>query len=116
MADCIFCKIVAKQIPARVVHEDDHVVAFEDLNPQAPTHVLVIPKKHVATMDDLGPEDEALVGKLYRAGSAIVKARGLTGRGGRAVMNANADAGQTVFHIHLHVIAGKAMGWPPFPG
>lgn len=115
MADCIFCKIVAKQIPARIVHEDADVVAFEDLNPQAPTHVLVVPKKHIATMDDLAPEDEAIMGKLYRAGSAIVRARGHTARGWRAVMNANADAGQTVFHIHLHVIAGRAMGWPPFP-
>jgi histidine triad (HIT) family protein len=115
MADCIFCKIVAKELPARVVHEDADVVAFEDLNPQAPTHVLVIPKKHIPTLNDLAAGDEALVGKLCRAGAAIVKARGLDGRGWRAVMNTNADAGQTVFHVHLHVVAGRAMGWPPFP-
>jgi len=115
MADCIFCKIVAKQIPARVVHEDADVIAFEDLNPQAPTHVLVIPRKHIPTLNDLAPEDDALVGKLFRAGAAIVKARGQDGRGWRAVINTNADAGQTVFHIHLHVVAGRAMGWPPFP-
>jgi histidine triad (HIT) family protein len=114
--NCAFCKIVAKELPAKVVHEDADVLAFEDLNPQAPTHVLVVPRKHVATMNDIGPEDEALVGKLYRAGAAIAKARGIAGTGWRAVMNANRDAGQSVFHIHLHVLGGRRMGWPPFPG
>ena len=113
MADCIFCKIAAKELPARVVREDEDTVAFEDLNPQAPTHVLVIPRRHVATMNDLGPGDEALVGKLFRAGAAIAEERGIAASGWRAVMNANRDAGQTVFHIHLHVLGGRAMRWPP---
>ena len=113
MADCIFCKIVEGKIPARKVHEDADVVAFEDLNPQAPTHVLVVPRKHVPTMNDLGPEDEALVGKLFRAGAKVAADRGIAAPGWRAVMNANANAGQTVFHIHLHVLGGRVMGWPP---
>jgi histidine triad (HIT) family protein len=115
VADCIFCRIVAKQIPAKVVHEDADVIAFEDLNPQAPTHVLVIPRKHVPTLNDLVEEDDALLGKLHRTGAAIAKARGFAGSGWRAVMNVNRDAGQTVFHVHLHVLGGKPMGWPPFP-
>jgi histidine triad (HIT) family protein len=115
VADCIFCKIVSRQVPARVVHEDADVVAFEDLNPQAPTHVLVIPRKHISTANDLAPEDDALVGKLDRAAAAVAKARGLSGSGWRAVVNTNRDAGQSVFHVHLHVLGGRAMGWPPFP-
>lgn len=113
MADCLFCKIVNKELPARVVHEDEDTVAFEDVNPQAPTHVLVVPRRHVATMNDLMPEDEALVGKLFRVGAKIAKDRGFADRGWRAVMNANRDAGQTVFHIHLHVLGGRGMRWPP---
>jgi histidine triad (HIT) family protein len=113
VADCLFCKIAAKQIPARIVREDADTVAFEDLNPQAPTHVLVIPRRHVATMNDFGPEDEALVGKLFRAAADIARARGIDGPGWRAVMNANRDAGQTVFHVHLHVLGGRPMTWPP---
>jgi histidine triad (HIT) family protein len=113
VADCLFCKIVAKQIPAKLVREDADTVAFEDINPQAPTHVLVIPRKHVATVNDLAPEDEALVGKLLRAGAAIAKERGIDGSGWRAVLNTNGHAGQTVFHIHLHVLGGRAMAWPP---
>jgi histidine triad (HIT) family protein len=113
VSDCLFCKIVEKKIPARIVHEDADTVAFEDLNPQAPTHVLVIPRKHVATMMDLGPDDDALVGKLFRAGAAIAKARGIDGPGYRVVMNHNRDAGQSVFHIHLHVLGGRRMAWPP---
>jgi histidine triad (HIT) family protein len=116
VADCLFCRILAKQIPARMVHEDADVVAFEDLHPQAPTHVLVIPRKHIPTANDLGPDDEALVGKLYRAAAAIAKARGIATSGWRAVMNVNRDPGQSVFHVHLHVLGGKPMGWPPFPG
>jgi len=115
VADCIFCKIVAKQIPAKVVYEDAEVLAFEDLNPQAPTHLLVIPRKHIATLNDLAAEDEALLGKLHRAGAAIARTRGIAGSGWRAVMNVNRDAGQSVFHLHLHVLGGKPMGWPPFP-
>jgi len=116
VADCLFCKIVAKEIPAKLVHEDADVVAFEDINPQAPTHVLVVPRRHVSTLNDLGPQDEALLGKLHRAAAAVATARGIAASGWRAVMNVNRDAGQSVFHIHLHVLGGKPMGWPPFPG
>ncbi len=113
MPDCLFCKIIERTIPGRIVHEDDDVVAFEDVNPQAPLHVLVVPRKHVPTMNDLAPEDDALVGKLFRAAARIAKARGVDGPGWRTVMNANRDAGQSVFHIHLHVLGGRRMGWPP---
>jgi histidine triad (HIT) family protein len=113
MADCLFCKIVAKQIPARIVHEDADTVAFEDINPQAPTHVLVIPRDHVPTLNDLAPEHDALVGKMHRAAAKIAKDRGHDGPGWRAVLNCNADAGQTVFHIHLHVLGGRHFRWPP---
>jgi histidine triad (HIT) family protein len=113
MADCIFCKIAKKEIPSKMVHEDQDCVAFEDLNPQAPTHVLVVPKKHIATLNDLGAEDEALLGKLHRTAAAIAKTRGLADRGWRAVMNCNREAGQTVFHLHLHLLGGRVMGWPP---
>ena len=113
MADCLFCKIVAKQVPARIVHEDEDTVAFEDLNLQAPTHVLVIPREHVATLNDLAPEHDALVGKLHRAAAKIAKDRGHDGPGWRVVMNCNRDAGQTVFHIHLHLLGGRAFRWPP---
>lgn len=113
MADCLFCKIVAKQIPAKIVHEDADTVAFQDINPQAPTHLLVVPRKHVPTMTDLGAEDEALVGKLFRVAAKLAGDRGHAGPGFRVVMNQNEDAGQTVFHLHLHVLGGRSMGWPP---
>jgi histidine triad (HIT) family protein len=113
MADCLFCKIVAKQVPARIVHEDADTVAFEDVNPQAQTHVLVVPREHVSTLNDLAPEHDALVGKMFRAGAKIAKERGHDGPGWRAVINTNRDAGQTVFHIHLHVLGGRAFKWPP---
>jgi histidine triad (HIT) family protein len=113
MSDCLFCKIAAKQVPARIVHEDDEVVAFEDINPQAPVHLLVIPRLHVATMNDLGPEHDALAGRLYRVAASLMTARGLAERGWRAVMNANAEAGQTVFHLHLHALGGRQLTWPP---
>ncbi len=113
MSDCLFCKIVAGTIPAKKLHEDADTVAFADINPQAPTHFLVVPKKHVPTMNDLAPEDEALVGKLFRVAAKLAADRGIAQSGWRAVMNANRDAGQTVFHIHLHVLGGRAMAWPP---
>ncbi|HZZ86258.1 MAG TPA: histidine triad nucleotide-binding protein [Anaeromyxobacteraceae bacterium] len=113
MSDCLFCKIAAKQLPAKVVHEDADTVAFEDINPQAPTHVVVVPRKHVATLNDLGPEDEATIGKLHRVAAKIAKERGLAERGWRAVMNCNREAGQTVFHLHLHLLGGRTFGWPP---
>jgi histidine triad (HIT) family protein len=111
--DCLFCKIAAKRIPARIVHEDADVVAFEDIEPQAPTHVLVVPRKHIPTLNDVAAEDEALVGKMFRAAAAIAKARGVDQSGWRAAFNTNADANQLVFHIHLHVLGGRKMRWPP---
>ena len=110
---CLFCRIVAGEIPAAKVFEDGELLAFNDINPQAPLHVLVVPKAHVATTNDLGPEHDALVGRLLRRAAAIAAERGYADTGYRAVVNCNADAGQTVFHIHLHLLAGRRLGWPP---
>ena len=111
--DCLFCKIVNGEIPASLVYEDDRLVAFRDLNPQAPTHVLVIPRRHIATLNELSTEDEPIVGEMVRRAAAIAKALGHDETGYRTVINCNGDAGQTVFHIHLHLLAGRAMTWPP---
>ena len=111
--DCLFCKIIQKKIPARIVHEDDDLLAFEDINPQAPVHVLVIPKKHIATTLEIGPEDHGLIGRLFEAASALARARGIAERGFRLVMNTNPESGQTVYHIHLHLLGGRPMHWPP---
>lgn len=113
MADCLFCRIVAGQIPATIVYQNDDVVAFKDITPQAPAHVLVVPRRHVASLNDLGPDDDALVGKMVRAAAAIAKEHGHADGGYRTVFNCNADAGQTVFHIHLHLLGGRKMAWPP---
>ena len=110
---CLFCRIVAGEIPASKVHEDADLVAFNDINPQAPLHVLIVPKRHIATTNDLTTADEALVGKLVRAAAAIAAERGYAEPGYRTVFNCNAEAGQTVFHIHLHLLAGRHLGWPP---
>lgn len=112
--DCLFCKIVAGDIPADIVYESDTALAFRDINPQAPTHVLVIPRKHISTINDIGVDDETLIGSLYTAAREIASAEGIAEDGYRAVMNCNESAGQSVFHIHLHVLGGKRMGWPPF--
>jgi len=110
---CLFCRIVSGEIPAKKVHEDEHLLAFEDINPQAPLHVLVVPKRHVATLNDLQAEDDQLVGEMVRRAAAIAESRGVAAGGYRTVFNCNSDAGQTVFHIHLHVLGGRRMGWPP---
>lgn len=110
---CLFCRIVSGEIPAKKVYEDDDVVAFEDINPQAPMHVLVVPRTHVATLNDLGSGDDRLVGAMVRRAAALASARGYDARGYRTVFNCNADAGQTVFHLHLHVLGGRALAWPP---
>ena len=110
---CLFCKIVAGEIPAKRVYEDEIVMAFEDINPQAPVHVLVIPKRHVATLNDLQASYDQLVGTLVRRAAAIAGERGLAAGGYRTVFNCNSDAGQTVFHIHLHLLGGRRMTWPP---
>ncbi|WJG08776.1 histidine triad nucleotide-binding protein [Aliiglaciecola sp. LCG003] len=114
MAETIFDKIINREIPAEIIFEDDQVLAFKDINPQAPTHFLVIPKKQIATINDIEPEDAALIGQLYLAAASIAKQLGVAESGYRTVMNCNPDGGQTVYHIHLHVLAGKPMGWPPY--
>ena len=115
MSDCLFCKIVNKEIPAKIVFEDERALAFRDINPQAPTHVLVIPKQHVATIGDVAEDHEAEMGHLFRVAAEVAKIDGLTDRGYRTVMNCGEEAGQSVFHVHLHVVGGKPLGWPPFP-
>jgi histidine triad (HIT) family protein len=112
MSDCVFCRIAAGEIPAARVWEDDEVVAFNDINPSAPVHVLVIPRRHVATLDDAARSDTALMGRMLLAASAVAKQLGVTS-GYRVVMNVNAGAGQAVFHVHLHVLGGRGFGWPP---
>jgi len=113
MSECIFCKIAEGGIPAEVVYEDDQVLAFRDLNPQAPVHILVIPRKHIATLNDLDDGDAELMGRLYLAAKRIAADEGIAESGYRTVINCNAGAGQTVFHIHLHLLGGRPMGWPP---
>jgi histidine triad (HIT) family protein len=110
---CLFCRIVAGEVPAKTVYEDDDLVAFDDINPQAPMHVLVVPRLHVPTLNDLLPEHEALVGALLRRAATIARDRGHAEGGYRTVFNCNAAAGQTVFHLHLHVLGGRTLAWPP---
>jgi len=113
MPDCLFCRIMNREIQASIVYEDDHVVAFNDINPQGPTHVLVVPRRHIETLNDLTPDDDHLVGELIRRAAAIAKQRGIAAGGYRTVFNTNREAGQTVFHIHLHLIGGRTLHWPP---
>lgn len=113
MADCLFCKMVAGEISPDKVYEDDHVLAFRDIHPQAPVHVLVVPKRHIATLNDLAPDDAELVGRLFLAARQVAQVEGIAESGYRTVMNCNADGGQSVYHIHLHLLGGRAMGWPP---
>ena len=110
---CIFCDIIEKKIPAKVIYEDDHALAFEDIRPQAPVHTLVIPKKHIATNLELQENDNKLIGHLFQVANNLAKEKGIAERGFRLVMNCNPDAGQTVFHIHLHILGGRPMHWPP---
>jgi histidine triad (HIT) family protein len=111
--DCLCCKIIKGEIPGSIVYEDDRVLAFNDINPQAPTHVLIVPKRHIESLNDLQPGDDQIVGELVRRAAAIAKERGISSGGFRTVFNTNRDAGQTVFHIHLHLIGGRSMLWPP---
>lgn len=112
-ADCLFCKIVRGDIPADFVFESDDVVAFNDINPQAPLHVLVIPRRHISTINDLSADDAETVGKLFLAARQIAADAGVAENGYRVAMNCNEDGGQSVYHIHLHVLGGRRMGWPP---
>ena len=111
--DCLFCKILGGDIPADIIFESESAIAFRDINPQAPTHVVIIPRQHVATINDIEPEHEALVGSLFSAAKAIAAAEGLSEDGYRVVMNCNEAAGQTVFHLHLHLLGGRKLTWPP---
>jgi len=113
MSDCLFCKINNAEIPAEILYQDDDVTAFRDVSPQAPSHFLVIPKKHIPTINDLQSDDAALVGKLMLIAKRLAAELGIDEAGFRTVMNCNADGGQTVFHIHLHVLGGRQMSWPP---
>ena|SRR4030043_710786 len=110
---CIFCEIADRKRPAKIIYEDDLTMAFEDINPQAPVHVLVIPKKHIPTNLDIKKEDNKLVGNLFQVANKIADEKGIAGRGFRLVMNCNREAGQTVFHMHLHLLGGRIMYWPP---
>jgi histidine triad (HIT) family protein len=110
---CLFCRIVQRDIPASIVFEDERLLAFNDINPQATTHVLVVPKRHIDTLNDLSAGDDQLVGEMVRRAAAIAKERGISEAGYRTVFNTNREAGQSVFHIHLHVLGGRSLGWPP---
>jgi len=112
MNDCLFCKIIAGQIPATRAEHGEFVV-INDINPQAPLHVLIVPRRHIATLNDLTPADDALVGSMFRLASEIAKEHGYAERGYRTVFNCNSEAGQSVFHIHLHLLAGRGLSWPP---
>jgi len=113
MPETLFSKIIRREIPADIVYEDDDILAFRDVNPQAPVHVLFIPKRAVATLDDLTEDDATAVGKLVLAATHYAKAQGFAADGYRVVINCNRDGGQTVFHLHLHLLAGRRMHWPP---
>jgi histidine triad (HIT) family protein len=113
MPDCLFCKIINREIPGSIVYEDDRIVAFNDVNPQAPTHVLVVPRRHIESLNELQASDDQIVGEIVRRASAIAKERGISGVGYRTVFNTNRGAGQSVWHIHLHLLGGRPMKWPP---
>jgi histidine triad (HIT) family protein len=113
MADCIFCKIIGRELPGKIVYEDESTFAIEDIHPQAPVHLLVLPKAHIATLDDLKPEDAPLLGRLIGVASQLARERGLASRGYRTVINNGTGAGQSVFHLHVHVLGGRVFHWPP---
>ena len=116
MADndaCLFCRVVAGEVPARLLHQDEQLIAFGDINPQAPLHALIVPRRHIPTLNDLGPGDDALVGSMFRIAAALAAERGYADRGYRTVFNCNREAGQSVFHVHLHLLAGRGLAWPP---
>jgi len=111
--DCLFCKIASKQIPSEIVYEDERTIAFNDINPQAPVHVLVIPKAHIEKVCDLTDQNKDLIGDIVMAANKIAAQKNITNSGFRIVLNCNKDAGQAVFHIHAHLLGGRAMNWPP---
>ena len=113
MTDCLFCKVVDGDIPADVVHKTDTVVAFRDINPQAPTHILIVPREHIATINDIADDHQSLIGSLYTVARDVARQEGLVEDGYRVVMNCGEGAGQSVFHIHLHQLGGRDLRWPP---
>lgn len=113
MTDCLFCRIVSKKIPAKIIYEDERVLAFEDINPQAPVHSLLIPKKHISTTLDIKDETNELIGHLFQTAGKIAKEKGVAESGFRLVVNTNPEAGQTVYHLHIHILGGRHMHWPP---
>jgi histidine triad (HIT) family protein len=110
---CLFCRIIAGEIPGTFLYQDDRLVVLQDVNPQAPVHALVIPRKHLDTLNDLSPEDDGLVGEMVRRAALVARERGVAETGYRTVLNCNREAGQSVFHIHLHLLGGRPMAWPP---
>jgi histidine triad (HIT) family protein len=113
MSNCLFCKIIAGEIKGSIVHEDSDLVAIKDINPQAPLHALVIPREHIASLNELGAGHDAMAGAMLRCAAKLARDHGYAERGYRTVFNTNAEAGQSVFHIHLHVLAGRSLAWPP---
>ncbi len=113
MSDCLFCRIAAGEIPATIVHRDERVVAFRDINPQAPTHMLLIPIKHIPSLSDLSPEDDELLGHVLRVAGQLAAAEGIAGSGYRVVANTGSEAGQSVDHVHFHLLGGRRLSWPP---
>ncbi len=113
MSDCLFCKIVNKEIPAKVVFEDDQILAFEDVSPQAPVHILVIPKNHIPSLEDTGPSNTNLLGRLLEVARDQARVLKIDADGYRTVINTGANGGQAVFHIHVHLLGGRPMAWPP---
>ncbi len=113
MTDCIFCKIVAKDIPSKVVYEDDKIIAFEDINPQAPVHIVLIPKKHIETLNDFSADDHKLMGHILMKVPEVAEKKGIREKGYRLVMNCLEGAGQVVMHIHFHILGGRGFHWPP---
>lgn len=111
--DCLFCKIIQKEIKAQVVYEDEHVLAFNDINPQAPIHILIIPKKHISTINEVEIEDTALVGHIIQTAKHLAKEQGIEQSGYRLIFNVNSAGGQEVYHIHLHLLGGRQLKWPP---
>ncbi len=113
MTDCLFCRIIDRKVPAKIVHEDDRAVAIQDIHPQAPVHLLVLPRKHFPSLQEAQADDEALLGHLLLVAAQLARERGLTSRGYRTVINNGTGAGQSVFHLHLHVLGGRGFHWPP---
>ncbi len=113
MSDCLFCGIIEGKIRGELVYQDDSVVAFKDIGPKAPVHILIVPRKHIPTLLDLEPSDGPLVGEIFRVAAKLAAEQGIAEKGFRVVVNSGADAGQTVFHLHYHLLGGRHLGWPP---